>query len=225
MGFTGRGAPVLRMTIPFGVLSPAPREGAVIFPIFPLPIVALAVAVDAAHEDSGDTTNYSIQEIQVEKFEDIRYAERIGKYGKTLGLSMPGGFWVFKETMITAWISVHENWTNINWTNKQTAATLIGSGVWHVQVAGAKKALGRCIRFFVKHDMLPLRLVLAKTRKGKSYKGGKRFYVLAHTSNVDVVPVMEIPAIRAARNREFLAHADWAALQQATPTVSKGEPS
>jgi hypothetical protein len=158
----------------------------------------------------------------VKKFEDLRYVERIDKYGKTLGLHMPGGFFVFAWTMSLAWACVNKNWPNIDWTRRQSAETLIGSDIWQAQVNGAKKALGRCIKCFAQHDMLPIRLVLARTRSGKPYKGGKRLYVPANAANAVAVPVMEIPAIRTARNRELLAHVDWVALQQPTPPIATG---
>jgi hypothetical protein len=156
------------------------------------------------------------------KFEDIRYVERSTKHGKTLGVYMPGGFFVFKTTLMKAWVSTKENWPNIDRTEKQTAESLIGSDVWSAQVNGAKKALGRSIKFFVKYDMLPLPLVVALTRKGKPYKGGKLFYVTDNTVNVGTVPVTARPAIRVARNRAFLGHVDWAALGKTTPTLNIG---
>lgn len=159
------------------------------------------------------------------RFEDLRFVERTDKYGKTPCVTMPGGFLVFKSTMELAWACVHQNWISIDWTRKQSAETLIGSGVWQTQVNGAKKALGRAIRFFVRHDMLPLPLALAKTCRGKPYRGGKRLYVPAETLTVNPLPVMAIPAIRTARNRECLADVDWAALQQATPQLTKGDPA
>lgn len=158
------------------------------------------------------------------KLEDLRYVERIDKYGKTLCLTLPGGFPVFKSTVELAWKSIHENWANIDWTQRQSAETIIGDGVWQTQVDGAKRALGRCIRFFAKHDMLPLPLAFAKTRNGKPYKGGRRLYVPADTVTVSPLPVMKIPATRTARNREVLAHVDWAVLQKTTPQTTIGEP-
>ena len=157
------------------------------------------------------------------KFEDLLYEEGTGKYANTLGISMPGGFWVFKGTMILAWKAVHENWANIDWTEKQCSETLIGSDVWHGQVNGAKRALGRCITLFAKHDMLPLLLAPALTRKGKPYKGGKNLYVLASTVTVKPLPVMKLPAARIERNKNLLARVDWAALTQTKPQITIGD--
>jgi hypothetical protein len=158
----------------------------------------------------------------MKKFEDLRYVEHIDKYGKTRGLYMAGGFFVFASTMNLAWACVNKNWPNIDWTKRQSAETVIGSDAWQLQVDGAKRALGRCIAFFVRHDMLPLPLVLAKTRKGTPYKGGKRLYVPADTVTVSPLPVMKIPTARIARNREVLAHVDWAALPQPTQPITMG---
>jgi hypothetical protein len=158
------------------------------------------------------------------KFEDISYTEGDGKYANILGTYMLGGFFVFKSTMILAWSGVHENSANIDWSKKQSAETLIGSDIWQAQVDGAKKALGRCIRFFVKHDMLPVPLVLARTRSGKPYKGGKRLYVPANTVNADPVPLTVTPTTPTVRKRELLALIDWAALQQSASPITIGEP-
>ena len=159
----------------------------------------------------------------MKKFEDLRYVERIDKYGKTLGLTMPGGYFVFKETMTLAWTSVHAKWADIDWSVKQCSETLIGSDVWHTQVDGAKKALGRCISLFAKHDMLPLPLVRAKTRMGKPYKGGKNLFVLASTVTVKPLPVMKMTAARIERNKTLLGLVNWAALQQPTRPLTIGD--
>ena len=158
------------------------------------------------------------------KFEDLLYEDGTGKYANTLGLFMPGGFWVFKGTMALAWKAVHENWRNVDWTEKQCSETLIGSDVWNTKVNGAKQALGRCITFFAKHNMLPLPLAPALTRKGKPYKGGKNLFVLASTVTVKPLPVMKIPAARIERNRNLLGLVNWAALQLPTPQITIGEP-
>ena len=158
------------------------------------------------------------------KFEDLHYDKGIGKYRNTLGLSMPGGYWVFKETMILAWTAVHENWANIDWTKKQTSKTMIGEEHWgEPEDRGFNQALGRCITLFAKHDMLPLLLAPALTRKGKPYKGGKNLYVLASTVTVKPLPVMKLPAARIERNKNLLARVDWAALTQTKPQITIGD--
>jgi hypothetical protein len=157
------------------------------------------------------------------KFEDIRYTEGDGKYANILGLYLPGGFFVFRSTMISAWSGVNENWADIDWSVKQTSKTMIGEKHWgEPEEKGFNQALGRAIRFFAKYDMLPFPLAFAKTLKGKPYKGGSRLYVPADTVTVNPLPVMKIPAIRAARNREVLAHVDWAALGNPTPPITTG---
>jgi hypothetical protein len=190
------------------------------------PLLPAAAADEAAHEEAGETTNYKIMEKQEMKFEDLRYVERTNKYGQTPCLIMPGGFPVFKSTMELAWASVHQNWANIDWSVKQPSKTMIGEEHWgEPEEKGFNQALGRAIRFFVKHDMLPLPLALAMTRRGKPYRGGRRLYVLAHSTSADVLPVTAISAIRTARNSALLTHVDWSMLGKTTPSITTGEPS
>jgi hypothetical protein len=133
------------------------------------------------------------------KFEDIRYAERDGKYGKTQGLYLEGN-WVSKEKLTFARDSIFENQHNIDLTRKQFAASLLGSKSWNMYPKrGQKIALGRCVAFLVKHDLLPWKLKVANP--GES---GKRIYVTADT----VLP----PSIK----RISIVYRDAAQLKQLT---------
>lgn len=107
------------------------------------------------------------------KFEDIRYEERDKRPGKQQGLVMPGGFWVQKNTMRVAWEQLHKNWPSIDWSRLQSAEDLIGAEFWAQQTFGMQLALGRCVRYFVRHDMLPRPLEVANPGKK-----GKRLYKL-----------------------------------------------
>ncbi len=105
------------------------------------------------------------------QFIDIGYVERNSVYGQQFVLTMPGGYGVNKGTVQEAWKQVHKNWPNIDWSVKQTAETLIGGEYWRQRTFGACLAMGRCIRFFIAHDMLPKPLQVANPGKK-----GKRFY-------------------------------------------------
>jgi hypothetical protein len=110
--------------------------------------------------------------IQTMKFDDTRFIEREKPIGKEQGLIMPGGFWVTKQTYQAAWNQVHQNWQSIDWSLKQCAETLIGREYWKQQKNGGPRlAMGRCIKFFITHDMLPR--PLENANPGKK---GKRFY-------------------------------------------------
>ena len=105
-------------------------------------------------------------------FIDIRYVERNTKQGNQLVLTMPGGYGVNKGTVHEAWKQVHKNWPNIDWSVKQCAETLIGREYWKPLKIGKQLAMGRCIKFFIAHDMLPKPLQVANPGKG-----GKRYYM------------------------------------------------
>lgn len=106
------------------------------------------------------------------KFSDIRYTKRDTPFGEQIGIVMPGRFWVYRSTMRAAWVQLNNNWPSINWSHKQCAETMIGTDYWQkIRLNGARLAMGRCVRFFVEHDMLPIRLEIANPRKK-----GKRFY-------------------------------------------------
>lgn len=102
------------------------------------------------------------------KLEDIRYIERLDKQHKVIGCYMPGNFWVYRRTMENAWKNIHQNWHNVNWKVKQSAEELIGRDYWSQQPYGGRLALGRCVKFFITHDMLPISLKVANAgKKGK----------------------------------------------------------
>lgn len=105
------------------------------------------------------------------KFEDIRYEERNTLRGKQQGLVMPGGFWVQKRTMQGAWQALHKNWASIHWSQYQSAKDLVGAEFWTQQEYGGRLAMGRCVRHFIRHDMLPRPLEVANPGKK-----GKRLY-------------------------------------------------
>jgi len=105
------------------------------------------------------------------QFVDIKYVERNTAYGKQFVLSMPGGYGVPKGTVNEAWKLIHQNWNFVDWSERQTAETMIGHDHWVSQSFGARLAMGRCIKFFIVHDMLPSPLKVANPGKK-----GKRFY-------------------------------------------------
>lgn len=105
------------------------------------------------------------------QFKDIRYSERYDKQHKGTGCYMPGNFWVYQKTMEVAWKKILENWHRIDWSTLQFAEALIGTAYWRQQSYGARLALGRCVKFFITHDMLPISLKVANVGKK-----GKRLY-------------------------------------------------
>lgn len=103
-------------------------------------------------------------------FDDINFGQRGGTYKPGLGYLLPGGYWVKKKYFEVAWKNASENLHKLDWKFSQTAESLCGKPCWLMQSFGERIALGRCIKYFVDHEMLPLRLA----NPGKK---GKRKYL------------------------------------------------
>ncbi len=134
------------------------------------------------------------------KINDIKFDGREAPSGKQLGLDMPGGHWVMKKTFLHAYRCVHSNWDSIDWSKKQTAKSMIGTACWgKPEERGLNQALGRCVKYFATHDMLPQPVEVARKRNGKPYKGGSVKYVLrgaiptATTSAAKPVAAIRLP--------------------------------
>jgi hypothetical protein len=95
---------------------------------------------------------------------------------------------------------------------RYTAREIFRDPSWDGFPLGKRIALGRVLCFFVEERLLLTDLVVAKTRKGKPYKGGSLRYVLYQPNIAKRVKAMEMSPIRTVRNQELLAHVDWAAL-------------
>jgi hypothetical protein len=104
------------------------------------------------------------------KFKDISFDER-GRFANSgPGLLLPGGYWVSKKIVELAWSQVRARFSALDWKVQQTAESLLGETFWKPRKCGQRIALGRCVKYFVDHEMLPLRVANPK-------KKGKRKYV------------------------------------------------
>jgi hypothetical protein len=108
------------------------------------------------------------------KIKDVHYDVRgDGKYWLRIN-----GYWVMKSTFLCAYAAIHENWDSIDWSLKQTAKSMVGNARWGApEERGFVHALGRSVKYFMKNDMLPLPLEVARKRNGEPYKGGSVQYV------------------------------------------------
>ncbi len=105
-------------------------------------------------------------------FDDISYIERNGTKKSGPGLLLPGGYWVAKSTVVLAWVRVCEVLPRLPRDDKYCAETLCGVEFWKSHRCGKRIAFGRCIKYFVVHELLPLRVA----NPGKK---GKRKYIRA----------------------------------------------
>lgn len=104
------------------------------------------------------------------QFNDINFTEGDGRYGSSRGLRIRG-YWVSKDLFDLMWQSASSTMPNLDWSKPQTVVTLFGDQEeWISYPFGARIALGRCLKYFVDHDVLPIRLA----NEGKK---GTRKYV------------------------------------------------
>ena len=104
------------------------------------------------------------------KYEDIRYYERRGTDKPGRGLHLPGGYWVQESLFCLMWRRAIETLPNIDWSKKQTVVTIFGDAeLWVSQKFGVRIALGRCLKYFADHDMLPIRVANVGKKGPRKY--------------------------------------------------------
>ena len=99
----------------------------------------------------------------------INFIEHGGMHGKRLGLFMPGAYWVPKNEVVLAWEIANANLHEIDWAEKVCTETILNPAIWLQFSRPMKHRLGRCLKYFCVHNMLPI--VVANPGKK-----GKRFY-------------------------------------------------
>ena len=110
--------------------------------------------------------------IRTDLFDSIRYKKFQGKNGPAIGIKL-GKPLVFKWIFQQAWKSFVENIETVDWHVKQSSKSLFGDAAkWDKLAFGVRQAIGRCLRYFVDHGMLPLR-VLNPDATGTKYYGLK----------------------------------------------------
>lgn len=101
--------------------------------------------------------------------DDIRFIEHGGLRGKQTGIFMPGHYWVPKDEIILAWEIANANLPELDWVEKASSETILNPEIWRQFSNSMKFRLGRCLKYFSEHGMLPI--VVANPDKK-----GKRFY-------------------------------------------------
>lgn len=99
------------------------------------------------------------------EFIDIPFCESGRKDRPGLGLYLPGGYWVGKTTFELAWHQVNKGLPATGCKVPHTARSMCGEEFWLDHKCGRQINFGRCIKYFVDHEMLPLK-VANPTKKG-----------------------------------------------------------
>ena len=101
-------------------------------------------------------------------FLGLKYAKRNTKRGPGTGLTF-GRHWIFKWQICTAWERIRAGLATADWSRPQTAQSLYNDPDWPQMNFGLRIAIGRCLRFFVNHAMLPLRVINPYSTGTKRY--------------------------------------------------------
>jgi hypothetical protein len=85
--------------------------------------------------------------------------------GKRVGLH-----WISKALFVKCWQQFQPNIKTADWTKKQTARSLFNVPSWTSTSFGTRIAIGRVLRFFVKNEWLPLKVLNPKATGTKQYE-------------------------------------------------------
>lgn len=101
-------------------------------------------------------------------FVALGYAKRNCKTGPSSGLDL-GHHWVFEAQIRTAWTRICAGLASADWSKPQSAKALYNDLGWTSLKCGVRIAIGRCLRFFVNHEMLPLKVINPHSTGTKLY--------------------------------------------------------
>ena len=98
----------------------------------------------------------------------LKYGKRNGKKGPSTGITL-GRHWVFEWIFRSAWGRFTTGLATADWSKPQTAQYLYNDPDWTSMNFGVRIAIGRCLRFFVNHEMLPLKVINPHSTGTKLY--------------------------------------------------------
>ena len=114
--------------------------------------------------------------IKFDDFNKIKFVRHGGKYGKQLGLWMPGHYWVPREDVLFAWDNATKRLFMLDFSQDKVVSKLFfDQDEWSALLNGKKLALGRCIKYFSTHEMLPIEVANPGKKGSRIYKKGKNW--------------------------------------------------
>jgi len=103
------------------------------------------------------------------KFTDMVFYERSGGPSGVLGYHARG-CWVPKSDWLLAWKHFQKGLPPAGYLKNVDTEIMFDDPSWKQHKVGKRIALGRCLRFFADHEILPL-------EESNPDKGGKRKYI------------------------------------------------
>lgn len=108
--------------------------------------------------------------IRADRFDVIKYEKRSGKKGAMVGMQL-GVHFVFKWIFEDAWKNISAGIATADRNKAHTAKSLFNNPeVWNgYEAKGIRIAIGRCLKYFVENEMLPLFCVNPHATGSKLY--------------------------------------------------------
>ena len=102
---------------------------------------------------------------------DISFENHISRHWDGLALLTSGRYWVPKSDVLLAWKHFSNAVLPVDDQTQVDAQMLFGEpeAVWKAMKVGKRIALGRCLKYFVDHEMLPLKVANPGKRGKKKY--------------------------------------------------------
>ena len=126
------------------------------------------------------------------QFSDIKFIEHGGRYGSSKGFRIHG-YWVFQSTIEDSWYRVCKGLPSADCRAEHTAKSMYGEDDWIRLSFGMQLALGRSVKFFVDHEMLPLKV-------SNPTKKGARKYIRTSPFGVATSAVLKRVSVMPAKN-------------------------
>jgi len=134
----------------------------------PIKATDWSVLIHKSFETEKYMTTPNTTDVRDDLFMALKYAKRDTKYGPSRGLDL-GHHFVFDGQIRSSWESIRAALATADWTKPQSAKSLYNDPSWESKTFGARIAIGRCLRFFVNHGMVPLKVINPQATGTKLY--------------------------------------------------------
>ena len=102
-------------------------------------------------------------------FNNIKFETRTGRGTTSYGLYINGNNWVPKDRFIEMWEQAQKKLPLLDWSYPKTTKAFFERDHWTSLKPGKKQALGRCLRYFADHELLPIRCINPRKKGTKRY--------------------------------------------------------
>lgn len=103
------------------------------------------------------------------KFSDIKFETRSGHRTEMLGIYITGNNWVPKARFVEMWEQALKMIPLLDWMYPKPTKSFFELAAWKEFKRGRRIALGRCLRYFADHQMLPIRCINPDKKGTKRY--------------------------------------------------------